>query len=305
LSGVFIAGDWGTSRSRLFLCDGDAVLDRVEGPGIGQAGDPAAVFADTVARWADYGPVPAILGGMVGSTLGWVEAPYLDCPADVAALAGALVRFESAGRAIAIAPGLASLNLLGGPDVMRGEETQILGALALAPRLASGRHILCLPGTHAKWVVLRDGRVATFQTSLTGELFACLRDHSVLGRDTDGAVPAMGAAFTVGLNRAFDPRRPALAHLLFEARSRRLREHMSAADALSFLSGLTIGADVAGMLDLLPAIETVTLVGAPALTDGYAAALDLRHIHIDTIDGDAAALAGLRAIAAAAGLLGC
>lgn len=300
---TYIAGDWGTTRLRLALCRDGAVIDRADGPGIGATGNPAATFATAIAGWAAHGPVPAILGGMVGSTIGWVEAPYLDCPADVAALAAALVRVEGVGRTVAIAPGLACENLLGASDVMRGEETQILGALVLDPELARGRRILCLPGTHGKWAILDEGRVTRFHTTLTGELFACLRDHSVLGRDTAGLAPQVDAAFSLGLARAFDPRRPALGHLLFEARSRRLRDGMTAADALSFLSGLTIGADVAGMLDLLPGIDAVTLVGAPGIVEGYAAALAGRGIAVGTVDGDAAALAGLGALATAGGLL--
>ena len=152
--------------------------------------------------------------------------------------------------------------------------------------------------------LVEEGRVVRFHTTLTGELFACLRDHSVLGRDTAGTTPGIDGAFALGLDRAFDPRRPALGHLLFEARSRRLRDGMAADEALSFLSGLTIGADVAGMLDLLPAPGPVIVVGAPALGAGYAAALAKAGVDTMLVDGDAAALAGLGALAAAAGLMG-
>ena len=301
---TFIAGDWGTTRLRLALCRDGKVLDRADGLGVAETQDPAATFAAATAAWAEHGKVPAVLCGMVGSTLGWVEAPYLDCPADVDGLAAALVRFESDGRPIAVAPGLACENMLGAPDVMRGEETQILGAIALSPDRDTGRHLFCLPGTHNKWALVEEGRVVRFHTTLTGELFACLRDHSVLGRDTAGTVPGIDDAFALGLDRAFDPRRPALGHLLFEARSRRLRDGMAAGEALSFLSGLTIGADVAGMLDLLPAPGAVTVVGAPALGAAYAAALAKAGVDAISVDGDEAALAGLGALADAAGLLG-
>lgn len=304
MTGTFIAGDWGTTRLRVALCRDGEVLARAEGPGVAQTQDPAAAFAAATEGWREHGKVPGVLCGMVGSTLGWVETPYLDCPVDVDRLAAGLVRFESEGRRIAIAPGLACENMLGAPDVMRGEETQILGAVALSPDRDVGRHLFCLPGTHNKWALVDEGRVERFHTTLTGELFASLRNHSVLGRDTAGLTPNIDAAFALGLDRAFDSRRPALGHLLFEARSRRLREGMSAADALSFLSGVTIGADVAGMLDLLPAPGPVIVVGAPALGKGYAAALARAGVAAVSVDGDAAALAGLGALAAAAGLLG-
>lgn len=304
MTGTFIAGDWGTTRLRLALCRDGEVLARAEGLGVAQTQDPAAAFAGATAGWAEYGKVPAVLCGMVGSTLGWAETPYLECPVDIDRLAAGLVRFESDGRQIAIAPGLACENMLGAPDVMRGEETQILGAVALSPDRDIGRHLFCLPGTHNKWASVDTGRVERFHTTLTGELFACLRDHSVLGRDTAGLTPSIDNAFALGLDRAFDPRRPALGHLLFEARSRRLRDGMAADQALSFLSGLTIGADVAGMLDLLPVPGPVIVVGAPALSKGYAAALAHAGVDAISVDGDAAALAGIGALAAAAGLLG-
>lgn len=304
MTGTFIAGDWGTTRLRLALCRDGAVIARSEGLGVAQTPDPAGAFAAATANWTDHRTTPAVLCGMVGSTIGWVETPYLDCPVDVDRLAAGLVRFDHGGRSVAIAPGLACENMLGAPDVMRGEETQILGAVALSRERDVGRHLFCLPGTHNKWALVEDGRVARFHTTVTGELFATLRDHSVLGRDTAGLTPAVDDAFALGLDRAFDPRRPALGHLLFEARSRRLREQMTAGDALSFLSGVTIGADVAGMLDLLPAPGPVIVVGAPALGKGYAAALAHAGVDAVTVDGDAAALAGLEALAAAAGLLG-
>ncbi len=180
---AFIAGDWGTSRLRLYLCDAaGGVLARTEGEGAAVGGH-AERFAAAVADWdAAYGRLPAVLGGMVGSTIGWKEVPYLVCPARPRAIAGAALRFQQDGRAIVIVPGLKCAGPI--PDVMRGEEVQILGALRLRPDLAQGRHIFCLPGTHAKWVTVADGEVTDFHTTLSGELFELLRKHSVLARDT-------------------------------------------------------------------------------------------------------------------------
>ncbi|MFV3130504.1 2-dehydro-3-deoxygalactonokinase [Niveispirillum sp. KHB5.9] len=293
--GTFIAGDWGTSNLRLWLCRDGQVLDRAEGPGVAAVpGRVEAAFMEATAAWRDaHGPLPALFCGMVGSSIGWVEAVYQPCPADVRSLASGLTRFKAAGAEMAIIPGLSTTNPQGAPDVMRGEETQILGALATKPELRQGRRLLCLPGTHAKWVLLEDGTVRHFQTGFSGELFALLRQHSVLGRGTDGLQPQAGAAFDRGVERALT--KAALPHLLFEARSRQLLEGMTAQDALSFLSGLVIGADVAGGLAGVSGDldGPVTLVASPVLTDAYAAALRVAGQDAACLDGADLALAGL------------
>ena len=136
------------------------------------------------------------------------------------------MRFEDGGRAIAILPGLSCRGKTGAPDVMRGEETQILGALRLHPELAKGRHLFCLPGTHAKWVAVTDGAVSQFQTALSGELFELLRRHSVLARDS-GEVDGRSAAFALGLD--FARQKADLLHLLFSTRSRVVTGEMAKA----------------------------------------------------------------------------
>jgi len=148
-SAKFIAGDWGSTHLRLYLCEGERVLDEQRGPGIAAARADtgyAAIIQQAIAPWREaHGSLPLWLAGMVGSRNGWFEVPYVECPADAAALREGLHRFESNGEAVAILPGLACINPLGAPDVMRGEETQIVGALALDPVLAQGRHVIvCL-----------------------------------------------------------------------------------------------------------------------------------------------------------------
>ncbi len=288
---AFIAGDWGTTRLRLYLCGADgAVIARAEGAGA-SAGDHAARFSAAVAGWdGEHGKLPAVLGGMVGSTIGWKEVPYLPCPAKAEAIAGGALRFAYDGRAVAIVPGLACINPAGAPDVMRGEEVQILGALRRDPALARGRHVFCLPGTHTKWAVVEDGQVVHFQTALSGELFQLLAAHSVLARDS-GAVDVDSAAFAQGADFA---RRPAgLLHTLFSARARVVTGEMPKADAASYLSGLIVGADVAGAQALLGIGGTVHLVCTPELAALYALALTRCKIAATAIDGDGAALAGL------------
>ena len=241
-------------------------------------------------------PLPLRMAGMVGARNGWVEVPYVECPADAGMLRGRLQRFHADDLDVAIVPGLACRNPRGAPDVMRGEETQVFGALALQPALARGRRVLVLPGTHCKWVQLEDGRIQRFQTSFSGELFALLRRHSQLAGALDVAHDEV--AFGFGLARAQAV--ASLGHVLFEARSRQLREGMPAAAADDFLSGLVIGSDVQGALDLLAWQADglgIGLVGEPALCARYAQALAGQGYSTSSLDGASCALAGLHLLA--------
>ncbi len=306
--GPLAFGDWGTSHLRLWLCDGDAVLDSRTGPGlapINAAGQRAAdVFVEEIAPWRRaHGAFEVLLCGMIGSNIGWTDAGYVACPAvphDLAAAAKTVI--ASDGSPCAIVPGLACTGLLGGPDVMRGEETQIVGALALMPSLASGRHLLCLPGTHSKWAIVEDGAIVAFQTALTGELFAVLQAHSILLART--AVPADDQGFMDGAARVRDAGPAQLLQLLFETRSRQLRLGMAADQATGFLSGLLVGAEIAAMAGLLgPVFGPVVLVGAPALTALYGRALHAFGHHASEIDGAQAVRAGLARLHRAIGSL--
>lgn len=292
---AFIGGDWGTSRLRLFLCGADGtVLARREGPGIAEAGDRAAeIFATLTADWDSS--LPALLSGMVGSTIGWREAPYRACPAAPAAIADAALRFEAPTsdgnkRRIAIVPGLSCTNASGLFDVMRGEETQLLGALRREPQFARGRHLFCLPGTHAKWVLVEDGAVIRFQTALSGELFALLSQHSVLARGAGGADPKH-PAFAAGAAAARDA--AGLLHLLFSTRSRQLSGEIAKEDAASYLSGLIVGAEIMAALRLFVPQGPVVLVCTPALAAAYEAVLQSHGLGAVRLDGDDAVLAGL------------
>lgn len=288
---VFIAGDWGTSRLRLYLCDaGGNVLARGEGEGA-SVPDCAGRFDAAVAAWDKaHGILPAVLSGMVGSTIGWREVPYLKCPAVPSDIAAAALRFEAGERGIAILPGLTCRGKTGAPDVMRGEETQILGALRLYPNLAKGRHIFCMPGTHAKWVAVSDGAVTQFQTALSGELFELLRRHSVLARDSS-EVDVQNPAFMLGLD--FARQKADLLHLLFSVRSRVVTGEMAKTDAASYLSGLVLGKDIATALALFQCDGPVQLICTPALAALYGKALSAYDVRSAVIDGDRASLAGL------------
>jgi 2-dehydro-3-deoxygalactonokinase len=275
MSDAFVLGDWGTTRLRLFLMEGAQVVARAEGPGA-LNGDAAGVLAERLGDWPGVGG--AIQCGMAGAQGALVEAPYASCPADVGQWLAAVVCTEAADVPVTVLPGL-SCRADGVPDVMRGEETQVFGAMALEPALASGRHMLVLPGTHSKWVTVKDGAILSFRTQPTGELFALLSERSTLtGPDMPGG-GTFDEGFARGLERSGEP----LAAALFEARAARLLDGRSKDWSRGYLSGLLIGGEVRTVE------EPVTLVGDPALCALYERALGSAR----RIDGDAAVLAGL------------
>jgi 2-dehydro-3-deoxygalactonokinase len=192
---ALIALDWGTSSLRSFLLARDgALLERRAQPwGIQRLpeGGFVAAFRGIAGDWRDELPsVPVLAAGMIGSRQGWLEVPYVECPANREAIAAGIVACDAACGTLHIVPGLMQGGKL--PDVMRGEETQIVGALSLAPELAT-ESLFVLPGTHCKWADVRDGHVIGFKTYITGELFATLRDHSILGRPAqEAAIPTVG-----------------------------------------------------------------------------------------------------------------
>jgi 2-dehydro-3-deoxygalactonokinase len=294
----FIVGDWGTSRARLYLCDARGlVLDSLEGPGVATANMPfAQLFGSMIQPWeGHHGALPAVLCGMIGSSIGWVQAPYVSCPANPEKIVDACVALRE--NTVHIVPGLRCENRLGAPDFMRGEETQILGALTLDPALRRDQRLLCLPGTHTKWVLLEDGIVRECLTAPTGELFAALRDHSILVPAENRATKVTAdAAFAAGAARFEHLPQTQVLHRLFECRSRLLNGEMAAGGAAAFLSGLLIGADVSGALQVLAqslAETSVWVIGEPQLTQLYAAALQQRSYGARQLDGAGASLAGL------------
>jgi 2-dehydro-3-deoxygalactonokinase len=287
----FIAGDWGTSNSRFMLCDSSGkALESRKGPGAAESrGRYAELLDAATADWPRE--LPTVLCGMVGSAMGWLEMPYLPCPADL----GELGEAPGSPRAgVFLVPGMRCTNPLGAPDVMRGEETQLLGALSFRPELATGRHLVCLPGTHTKWAAVHDGVLQEFLTAPTGELFAVLCEHSVLVRDKSTPIEHHAGDFERGLIEA--QKHPGtLLHQVFQARSLRLDGQLSAAGAASWTSGLLIGCDVGGALQLFGAEQAapVCVIGTPRLVESYSLALARHGRQCIGIDGEQASLAGL------------
>ncbi len=255
--------DWGTSSFRAFRIDAaGTVRDTVAAP-LGilhvEAGGFDAPLRNQIGPWLSDGETRVLLSGMVGSRQGWVEAPYCPCPAGAADLAAALQPVPFAGAEAFIVPGLSASDPAGTPEVMRGEETQIVGAGA--------EGLVCLPGSHAKWVRVEAGRIAGFDTYLSGEAFAALRSATILGRMMEEA-PHDKAAFASGVARSAGPGH--LLHHLFGVRSLGLMGRLENAASASYLSGLLIGHEIRAAL---PSGGHVTLLGAPALCALYAGAV--------------------------------
>ncbi|HQS32933.1 MAG: 2-dehydro-3-deoxygalactonokinase [Polaromonas sp. 39-63-203] len=263
-----IAIDWGTSSLRGALIEnGNVTEERAFARGIltVEPGGFPAVFESCFGDWMTQDAL-CLIAGMAGSQQGWMGAPYCPCPArfdDVAARLAWVVP----GR-IAIVPGL-SIDTGGIPDVMRGEETQVFGALQ-SLNLQSAR--LVLPGTHSKWVTVTDSQITYFSTWMTGEFYALLRQHSILARTLPAHEPPPDPnAFGQGVKQAL--RGDGLLHTAFSARTLALFKRM-AADALpSYLSGLVIGEEL--RCQALQPGDSVVIVGADALVARYEQALAL------------------------------
>ena len=286
--------DWGTSRLRAFLQVGDEVVARCEGPGIGTLTSSAiAALQETLRPWRNAAQFDRIVAcGMVGSRNGILEVPYAQAPAGSSDWVARAVMHRAEDVQLLIAAGICGPNFAGMRDVMRGEETQIFGAIACNDMLTRGRHTLLLPGTHSKWVQVVEGRIETVQTYVTGELFALLRDHSSLLRAGDSGEPS-GDGFTAGLARS---RQSSLATSLFETRAAQLTQSRPQAWAREFLSGLLIGDEISAALRSREP-RSVVLVGENTLTMRYREALSSHSIAATCLDGDQCVVAGLRLLA--------
>ena len=280
-----IAIDWGTSSFRAYRLAADGrIAERRESP-LGiltvHAHDFAAALESQVGDWIEAGESPIVMSGMIGSRQGWVEVPYATCPAGFDAIArGMKVVHWANDRSAFIAPGLTCFDSSGVPDVMRGEEVQILGALDEMP---AGSALICLPGTHSKWARVIDARIVGFTTHMTGEIYALLREQSILSRLMSGDAPAPHF-FAQGVRRASEI--GGLLHHLFGARSLGLFEQIPAEGLASYLSGILIGHELA---NAAPGATTVDLLGSAQLAALYASALRTAGIAARLLDSHSVA----------------
>lgn len=288
----FIAVDWGTTNRRAYRLDGSGKLGDEMEDDKGILAVPASGFPAAVAEIRErLGDLPLLLAGMVGSNRGWIEAPYVPCPASSDELAAHIIWAEE-GRT-AIVPGLSFLNDRRA-DVMRGEEVQMFGALAAGMVGADG--LVCHPGTHNKWVTLEGGRVTRFRTVMTGELFSLLKGYSILSDLLQATEVTAGAAFEAGVLHGLSDED--VTAELFSVRARVLLGESPREDAASYTSGLLIGADV--RTGLRHAAESeIVVMGRPELTGLYAAALKAAGWDTREVDGEEAFLAGSLTLAEA------
>ncbi len=302
---ALIGIDWGTTTFRAFRIDGrgTALETRTAPAGILKVAnaDFEGALAEQIGDWLEALPAaPVIASGMITSRQGWVEVPYCDCPAGGQELAAALLAHATAsGRVIHFVPGVALIDRDGVPDVIRGEETQIIGAVGEKP----GRWLFLLPGTHSKWALVEDERIVWFATFMTGELFAVLTEHSILGRLMQGHEQEE-SAFARGL--AYAREGPGgLLKRLFSARTLALFDRLAPRGVAAYLSGLLIGSEIAEALACLNEVppDEVTLIGAPELAERYVVALEAFGLR-GRRGADDASARGHHRIAQAAGLIG-
>jgi 2-dehydro-3-deoxygalactonokinase len=300
---ALIAIDWGTTNRRAwaFTRGGRVVDQRGDAAGLLAVakGDFAQSFAAFVAPWRSGRQVPVIMCGMVGSKLGWIEAPYLFLPLDLQQLSKGLCRVPNVD-AVWVVPGVCD-DRDAEPDVMRGEECQILGAIL---REGLSDAILLLPGTHSKWAIVKDRSLIRFRTYLTGEIFSMLRTSGTIAQLMTPGAPD-SEAFRRGAARGADVG-SALLHSLFCVRTLGLFERMKPEALASYLSGLLIGAEIADGLSW--AIEQasgapVIAVGSRQLIANYAIAAEIRDTVMTAIESDEVLPPTLFSIAEKAGLL--
>lgn len=300
------AVDWGTSSLRVWLLDsGGAVLsERRSGEGMQTArvtGFPV-VLERMLAELAAPAGLPVIVCGMAGARQGWIEAPYADVPCTLNEIFGKAIAVPGEARPVRIVPGLAQRDAAS-PDVMRGEETQLAGAM---DGLGAGRHVVCMPGTHSKWVVVDGTTVSGFASWMSGELFNVFATQTILSHsigDAARSVSSDSTAFATGLEQGLEDG-DALTSRLFNIRAATLLQDLTPQDAAARLSGLVVGAEIGGARRrFLAAQADVVLVASGALQGLYRAALGAAGLKVRIVDADEAVRAGLVRAARVNGML--
>jgi len=283
----YIAIDWGSTNLRAWLYQGDTCLEsRQSEAGITRLNgkSPAAVLAEITQNWRDDASMPVVMAGMVGSNVGWKVAPYLPTPVNFSAIGEQLT---TVGDNIWIIPGL-SVSCDDNHNVMRGEETQLLGAREIAPS-----SVYVMPGTHCKWVQADNQQIHDFRTVMTGELHDLLLRHSLVG----AGLPAQETsveAFSAGLERGLNE--PAVLPHLFEVRASHVLGSLPREQVSEFLSGLLIGAEVASMNQHFTA-QQITIVAGNTLAGRYQQAFNATGRQSTVVAGETAFQTGIRSIA--------
>ena len=287
--------DWGTSNARAWLLDAEGrVLHHRSRPiGIRQIedGDFGKALDAMLTEWPYDDTTLVMMSGMIGSRQGWIETPYVPCPASIDDLFTSIQAVPDR-PGVRVTPGVND----GTSDVMRGEEVQIFGAASMLEQ-AEATQIFCLPGTHAKWAEIEDGRLTRFATAMTGEAYAAIADHTILGAMMpDQTEPAeVRSGFLQGLKCSRQP--GGLLHHVFSVRSQALFEQIEPGDLRDYLSGILIGHEVCDMLKMFGDPTNVIVVGEAVLAQNYVEAITHSGGQASMIDAEAATLAGLTRLA--------
>lgn len=304
-SQYFIAVDWGSTRLRAFLCKHQAhreiqLLARSNGPGVTKAIESfEKTLFDSIEPWCEeYGNLPIYLSGQIGSSIGWRETDYLPCPISPEQIASKCLRFEAQGHQISIIPGLSCLLPNQHYDLMRGEELQVLGWLGQDPENRIGQHLICLPGTHTKWVFVNNGQIVMFKTAMTGELYDILVNHSILIQDKNALFNQ--EAFDQGAKFTLQSEAGSFVHGLFSVRSKQLFKQISAQQSTSYLSGLLIGSDVRAAINAnewdIKSLNKIVLIGSPNLSKSFARVLESEGVNTEICKLTKTTLAGFSSV---------
>lgn len=291
MSDSFIAIDWGSTNLRVWRYEQGVCVDSLQSEaGVTRLGDrsPQQVFSELMARWEE--PLPVVMAGMIGSNAGWLQAPYLQCPTRLNDVAQQLTVVEQALSYSAwIIPGIC-VERADNCNVMRGEETQLIGAYAERPSA-----VYVMPGTHSKWVRMEGDTLADFRTVMTGELHHLLLQHSLIGAGLGRQHPDP-QAFVRGLETGMHETH--IVRSLFETRAAHVLGKLEKSAVSDWLSGLLIGNEVAQMQRKypLPPGAELTVIGNPQLGERYAQALNMAGICHQILDGDRAFQSGIRSI---------
>jgi 2-dehydro-3-deoxygalactonokinase len=295
-AGAFVGIIWGSTSFRAFLISADGrAIDEYSVPAAGVAAldrDGLVAVVDALAaRWPGTGPVYA--SGMIGSNIGWILVPYAQAPTGPSDLASAAVATQIGTVSARIIPGISCRRSFDGePDVLRGEEIELLGLAALD--VLNG--LVALPGTHTKWVRLENGRILDFFTSMSGEIFDRLTARGLLASIVEGEA-VEGDAFSAGV-KAGRARLLSLGTLLFGARARVMRGLLAKPDAASYIRGLLIGSEIADALIVYPTLVNgvIPLVGNGPLCKLYAAALNTAGVSCELVESRAVCVRGFHAL---------
>lgn len=289
---ALICGNWGNTNLRAFAMNrsGAVVSDIGTGPGVLglSVTEQAEIWFELTAAWTAAAPdARHLLCGAVGSNIGWLETGYVTCPSRLTNLGKAVSWRTVQGTEIGIVPGLAATTPFGEPDRLRGEEMELLGWLTKA---SVDRGIVCLPGTHSKWVKIDEGEIQGFMTGFAGELFSLLEAHSILVGQTPQSMNE--TEFMAGLDLGFAAQTD-LMHSLFSVRSRQISGELLAEHARSFLSGLIIAADISGALDQFESwYEDLTIIASPTLGEAYRMGFERRGVSVQATDSLEASVLG-------------